>query len=173
MSAQERRQIAVIGLGANVGEPRAQLEAAFAALAQLPGTRLLRRSSLYRTAPMGRADQSDFINAAVMITTSLPAPVLLAHLLEIEHKQGRRRAEKNGPRTLHEVRKACAWYARGLYGCNALRLRVWEAPDLATARTLVEDYFAQLIERQSRLGLSPEMAPGRDEIDAGFEAGAA
>ena len=77
---------------------------------------------------------------------------------------------KSGPRTLHEVRKACAWYARGLYGCNALRLRVWEAPDLATARSLVEDYFAQLIERQSRLGLAPEMAPGREEIDAGFDA---
>jgi len=77
---------------------------------------------------------------------------------------------RNGPRTLHEVRKACAWYARGLYGCNALRLRVWEAPDLAAARALCEDYFMQLIERQSRLGLSPEMTPGRDEIDAGFSA---
>jgi hypothetical protein len=63
---------------------------------------------------------------------------------------------KSGPRTLHEVRKACAWYARGLYGCNALRLRVWEAPDLATARALVDDYFTQLLERQRRLGLSPE-----------------
>ncbi|HUJ58381.1 MAG TPA: tRNA dihydrouridine synthase DusB [Kofleriaceae bacterium] len=63
---------------------------------------------------------------------------------------------KTGPRTLHEVRKACAWYARGLYGCNALRLRVWEAPDLAAARALVEDYFAQLIDRQRRLGLAPE-----------------
>jgi tRNA-dihydrouridine synthase B len=62
---------------------------------------------------------------------------------------------KNGPRTLHEVRKACAWYARGLYGCNSLRLRVWEAPDLAAARSLVDDYFAQLVERQRR-GLSPD-----------------
>jgi hypothetical protein len=43
-----------------------------------------------------------------------------------------------------------------LYGCNALRLRAWEAPDLATARTLVEDYFAQLAERERRLGLAPE-----------------
>lgn len=75
---------------------------------------------------------------------------------------------KKGPRTLHEVRKACAWYARGLYGCNSLRLRVWEAPDLAAARALVEEYFTQLIERQSRLGLAPELAPGRDEIDGGF-----
>ncbi|MDQ3370722.1 MAG: tRNA dihydrouridine synthase DusB [Myxococcota bacterium] len=72
---------------------------------------------------------------------------------------------RGGPRTLHEVRKACAWYARGLYGCNALRLRVWETPDLASARALVEDYFIQLIERQSRLGLAPEMGAGRDEID--------
>jgi nifR3 family TIM-barrel protein len=73
---------------------------------------------------------------------------------------------KSGPRTLHEVRKACAWYARGLYGCNALRLRVWEAPDLATARTLVDDYFTQLIDRQNRLGLSPEGERGTK--DAGF-----
>jgi len=78
---------------------------------------------------------------------------------------------KRGPRTLHEVRKACAWYARGLYGCNALRLRVWEAPDLAAARALVEEYFAQLVERQARLGLAPEMASDRAEIDGGFGAG--
>jgi tRNA-dihydrouridine synthase B len=74
---------------------------------------------------------------------------------------------KGGPRTLHEVRKACAWYARGLYGCNALRLRVWEAPDLATARTLVDDYFAQLVDRKHRLGLSPDGERGT--MDATFE----
>jgi len=73
---------------------------------------------------------------------------------------------KQGPRMLHEVRKSCAWYARGLYGCNALRLRVWEAPDIAAARALVEDYFAQLIERQRRLGLSPEGERG--EMDGSF-----
>ena len=75
---------------------------------------------------------------------------------------------KSGPRTLHEVRKACAWYARGLYGCNALRLRVWDAPDLHAARTLVEDYFAQLIDRQRRLGLSPdgERSTMDDEVAA-------
>ena len=74
---------------------------------------------------------------------------------------------KGGPRTLHEVRKACAWYARGLYGCNALRLRVWEAPDLETARALVDDYFAQLVDRQQRLGLSPDGERGTK--DANFE----
>jgi tRNA-dihydrouridine synthase B len=74
---------------------------------------------------------------------------------------------KNGPRLMHEVRKACAWYARGLYGCNALRLRVWEAPDLATARGLVDDYFEQLVDRKNRLGLSPEGERGTK--DAEFE----
>ncbi|MBA2538085.1 MAG: tRNA dihydrouridine synthase DusB [Deltaproteobacteria bacterium] len=78
---------------------------------------------------------------------------------------------KGGPRTLHEVRKACAWYARGLYGCNALRLRVWETPDLAGARALVEEYFAQLIERQSRLGLEPEMRDSKTESDGVFSSG--
>jgi nifR3 family TIM-barrel protein len=73
---------------------------------------------------------------------------------------------KHGPRMLHEVRKSCAWYARGLFGCNALRLRVWEAPDIASARALVEDYFLQLIERQRRLGLPPEAERG--EMDRGF-----
>jgi len=79
-------------------------------------------------------------------------------------------ALKHGPRVLHEVRKSCAWYARGLYGCNALRLRVWEAPDVAAARALVEDYFAQLIERQRRLGLAPEGERGQKdaEVDGGF-----
>lgn len=72
---------------------------------------------------------------------------------------------KSGPRTLHEVRKACAWYARGLYGCNALRLRVWEAPDLEIARGMVEEYFSQLVERQRRLGLAPEHSGERAEID--------
>jgi tRNA-dihydrouridine synthase B len=78
---------------------------------------------------------------------------------------------KGGPRTLHEVRKACAWYARGLYGCNALRLQVWEAPDLATARTLVDDYFTQLVDRQQRLGLSPDGERGtKDATFASEEA---
>jgi tRNA-dihydrouridine synthase B len=71
---------------------------------------------------------------------------------------------KTGPRTLHEVRKACAWYARGLYGCNRLRLDVWAAPDATAAAKLADDYFTQLIERRTRLGLTPE--GDRTEMDA-------
>ena len=63
---------------------------------------------------------------------------------------------KRGPRVLHEVRKACAWYARGLYGCNKLRLEVWSAPDTEAAVVQAEAYFALLIDRRTSLGLAPE-----------------
>ena len=101
-----------------------------------------------------------------------PGPPTLEERLDVFRRHvGLIEQLKRGPRTLHEVRKACAWYARGLYGCNALRLRVWEIKDLAVARSLVEDYFMQLIDRERRLGLSPEGA--RDDKDADFEPEAA
>lgn len=91
---------AAIGLGANLGDPRAQIEAALAALARLPHCELTARSSLYRTAPVGKTDQPDFLNAVALLATRLPAQALLGQLLEIENLHGRLRAEKNGPRTL-------------------------------------------------------------------------
>jgi len=74
---------------------------------------------------------------------------------------------KSGPRVLHEVRKACAWYARGLYGCNKLRLEVWSTPGVSEAIAASESYFEQLLERRSRLGLAPEA--DRVEMDAGVD----
>jgi nifR3 family TIM-barrel protein len=73
---------------------------------------------------------------------------------------------KSGPRTLHEVRKACAWYARGLHGCNALRIQVWAESSLPGAIALVEAFFAQLLDRQRRLGLSPD-AERRELVEPG------
>jgi len=98
-----------------------------------------------------------------------PGPPTLAERLGVYRRHVDLIEElRPGKRSLHEVRKACAWYARGLYGCNALRLKVWETPDLASARALVEDYFAQLIERETRLGLAPEGERGT--MDADFDA---
>lgn len=91
---------ACIALGANIGEPLRQIEAGFLALAALPRTRLLARSSLYRSAPVGYADQPDFINAVAMIETALDPHALLAALLTIERAQGRVRDFPNAPRTL-------------------------------------------------------------------------
>lgn len=91
---------ACIALGANIGEPLRQIEAGFAALAALPGTRLLARSSLYRSAPVGYADQPDFINAVAIIDTSLAPHALLDAILDIERVNGRVREFPNAPRTL-------------------------------------------------------------------------
>lgn len=92
--------VACVALGANIGEPLRQIEAGFAALAALPGTRLLARSSLYRSAPVGYADQPDFINAVALIETTLAPHALLDAVLNIERVNGRVREFPNAPRTL-------------------------------------------------------------------------
>jgi len=92
--------IAAIGLGANLNDPAAQVEYAFAELDRLPATRLLVRSSLYASAPVGYVDQPDFINAVALVETRLAPRALLAGLLDIEHRHGRERSFRNAPRTL-------------------------------------------------------------------------
>lgn len=91
---------AYVALGANLDDPATTVRAAFAALANLPDSRIVRCSSLYRTAPVGIADQPEFINAVAELETSLAPEALLDALLEIEQRFGRIRAERNGPRTL-------------------------------------------------------------------------
>ena len=92
--------IALIGIGANLGEPRVQVLGAVAALTALPATRLLAASSLYRSAPVGAAGQPDYFNAVARIETSLAPRALLAALLDIESRHGRFRSFPNAPRTL-------------------------------------------------------------------------
>lgn len=92
--------IAYIALGANLGDPASTLRAAFSALDALPDSRLLARSALYLSAPVGLAGQPDFVNAAARIETTLAPEVLLDALLAIEQQFGRIRGERNGPRTL-------------------------------------------------------------------------
>lgn len=92
---------AYVALGSNLGDSRQQLLDAIKDLAELPHTRLLARSRLYRTPPWGMHDQPDFLNAAVALETSLQPHDLLDALLEIERAAGRRRnGERWGPRTL-------------------------------------------------------------------------
>ncbi len=68
---------AYIGLGANVGDPVAQIRAALEDLQSLPDTTRMSRSSLYRTAPVGPQDQPQFINAVACLETGLSAITLL------------------------------------------------------------------------------------------------
>lgn len=92
--------IAFVGLGSNLEDPRRQLLRAFDELGALPDTRLVARSSLYRSAPMGYSDQPDFVNSVAKITTALTPQALLQALLQIEHRHGRERTFRNAPRTL-------------------------------------------------------------------------
>lgn len=94
--------LACIGLGANLGDAAQTLREAFQALAALPQTTLRVRSQLYSTPAWGNEDQPAFVNAAAVLDTALPGPVLLDALLEIERRFGRVRdpAVHWGPRAL-------------------------------------------------------------------------
>lgn len=92
--------LAYIALGSNLGDPRQHVLEAMDALANLPDTHLLQRSSLYRTPPWGVLEQPPFVNAVVQVNTTLSPHALLDGLLDIERRAGRVRAERNGPRTL-------------------------------------------------------------------------
>lgn len=91
---------AFIALGSNLENPVSQIRQAFDELNQLPVTKLINRSSLYRSAPVGRLDQPDFINAVALIETHLTPHDLLNALLAIEQRHGRVRESLNAPRTL-------------------------------------------------------------------------
>ena len=91
---------AYVGVGSNLNDPRAQVLQAFTELDGLPNTRVVRKSSLYRSAPMGHAAQPDFVNAVAQVETGLPAERLLAELQAVEARHGRERSFPNAPRTL-------------------------------------------------------------------------
>ncbi len=90
---------AYVGLGANLGNARAAVTDAIAALGRLPGTTLRRASSLYRTAPH-EAQGPDYVNAVAAIDTHLAAHDLLRELQALENAAGRERPYLNAPRTL-------------------------------------------------------------------------
>ena len=92
-------ETAFIGLGANLGDAAATLAAAFEALARLPQSRLVARSSLYRSQPVD-AEGPDYVNAVARVDTALSPRELLEALLRIEQEHGRERPHRNAPRTL-------------------------------------------------------------------------
>lgn len=92
--------VVYIGLGSNLDRPIEQVSTAMTELAQLPQSSLARFSSLYRSAPLGPQGQPDFINAVVKMESTLAAPILLDALRQIEHRHGRTRTVRWGPRTL-------------------------------------------------------------------------
>ncbi|MBK8127242.1 MAG: 2-amino-4-hydroxy-6-hydroxymethyldihydropteridine diphosphokinase [Elusimicrobia bacterium] len=83
-------------MGSNVRPRRSRLRGAARALARLPGTRVVRASSVYETSPVGPA-QADYLNAVVEIATGLPPVDLLRELKLLERALGRRPRAAGGP----------------------------------------------------------------------------
>lgn len=90
---------AFLSLGSNLGDRRATLQAALEGL-ERHGVRIVRRSSLYETAPVGVTDQPAFLNLVVEAETVLAPDGLLAVCQGVERDLGRVRAERWGPRTV-------------------------------------------------------------------------
>ena len=91
---------AVIALGSNLDDPERQVKRAFDEIGALPRTKLLAKSRIFRTEPVGYRDQPEFVNACALVETSLAPRELLDDLLALEKRHGRVREIRNGPRTL-------------------------------------------------------------------------
>lgn len=102
MSRNQDASVSVyIGLGSNLDNPMRRIVGAFELLDALPQTRLVSRSSLYRSAPLGPVEQPDFVNAVAELTTALDAGTLLQRMQALESEQGRDHAAVRwGPRVL-------------------------------------------------------------------------
>jgi 2-amino-4-hydroxy-6-hydroxymethyldihydropteridine diphosphokinase len=92
--------LAYVGVGSNLDGPQRQVAQALGELDGIPGTRVLKRSSLYRSAPVGYAAQPEFVNAVAALDTTLGPEALLGELQAIEARHGRSRGFPNAPRSL-------------------------------------------------------------------------
>lgn len=91
---------AILGIGTNIGDRFDNIRSAVNALGKLPGTTVIKLSSVYETKPWGYTMQDNFYNVCVLVETSLSAHALLGACLGIEAAVGRVRTFKNAPRVL-------------------------------------------------------------------------
>jgi len=89
---------AVVSLGANIGDPKANLDLAVALLRE--ATEVIAVSSYLQTKPIGGPEQPDYLNAVAIVESELPAKDLLALLNGIETAMGRTREIHWGPRVI-------------------------------------------------------------------------
>lgn len=118
--------ISYIALGSNLDDPVSQVETALTELDALPKTQLLKRSTLYHTAPVGPQDQPDFVNAVAKIRTQLDPFELFAACQALEAQHHRVKTIHWGPRTLD---LDILWYNALEISTEALNIphpRMWE-----------------------------------------------
>jgi 2-amino-4-hydroxy-6-hydroxymethyldihydropteridine diphosphokinase len=92
--------LAYVGVGSNLDRPQRQVTQALGELDGIPGARVVKHSSLYRSAPVGYAAQPEFVNAVAALDTTLDPEALLGELQAIEARHGRSRSFPNAPRSL-------------------------------------------------------------------------
>jgi 2-amino-4-hydroxy-6-hydroxymethyldihydropteridine diphosphokinase len=92
--------IAYLGIGSNLDNPVQQCRDALREISSLKNVQVLRRSSLYRTQPVGNTSQDWFVNGVLEVRTTFTAQQLIKALQWVEQTLGRVRAEKWGPRTI-------------------------------------------------------------------------
>ena len=159
---EENSAEAYLGLGSNLGDKAAMLDAAVAALAATPGIAVTARSRNYRTPPWGDTDQDWFLNGALGIVTTLPPHALLEACLSIEARLGRVRERRWGPRAIDidvlHYAGATVSDERLVRPHRFLRERAFVlvplaeiAPDLVTGGETVSEALARL----DRSGIEP------------------
>ena len=94
------KHTAIIGLGGNLNDTVQCLKDALVEIGALPGTAVVKASSIYKTQAQGFMDQPDYTNQAAIVETDLEAKELLKALRVIEENHGRLRPFKGAPRTL-------------------------------------------------------------------------
>ncbi|WP_322990559.1 2-amino-4-hydroxy-6-hydroxymethyldihydropteridine diphosphokinase [Hoeflea sp.] len=99
-SPTDKTVIAAIGFGGNIGNPRKTMARALALLDERDDIQIRTVSRLYRTPPWGNTDQEWFLNACVLVETTLNPHELLKVCLDTELALGRVRADRWGPRTI-------------------------------------------------------------------------
>lgn len=92
--------IAYIGIGSNIGDKQLNCENAILKLDSLKNTKILNRSILYRTEPVGGPPQEDYINGVVKVETDMTPLELLAAVKKIEDEMGREPSPRNYPRVI-------------------------------------------------------------------------
>ena len=94
------KKLVYLSLGSNIGDREANLRSAIARLHHTPDFEVKRISAVWETAPMYRTDQPEFLNCVLEAESTLFPMRLLLRAAKIEQDMGRRRAEKNGPRSI-------------------------------------------------------------------------
>jgi len=92
--------IAYIGIGSNIGDKLNNCKKAISEILRVDHHKLLAKSSLFKTQPVGFTSQDWFVNGVIKIETDLEAPELLHSLKTIESQMGRSESFRWGPRTI-------------------------------------------------------------------------